>query len=121
MTNQEILEKAIQKAIDGGWIWMNRDGIESWRVLEDYAENQLEVTTTHHDKQRSQRYLPTTFIFNHDFAKALWGENWKSAELLDNIPKTDTYRIGTVEPCWAWHLKNMVIAEDPIAYLGENI
>jgi hypothetical protein len=51
-------------------------------------------------------------IFSHDFAKALWGE--------------DRYEVGTDHNQikvhgWKWHLKNMVVAEDPINYLGENM
>ena len=36
-------------------------------------------------------------IYNHKFAKTLWGAGWKH------------------------HLTRMVLSEDPIKYLGENI
>lgn len=93
-TNQEILAKAIQKAIDGGW-----NGVIfgwEWRLG-------LRIYRTHSD-----------FIFNHDFAKALWGE-WSREEL-----KAEYHNIYELEP-WQYHLQQMVIAEDPIKYLGENI
>ena len=63
---------------------------------------------------------PYSIIFNYDFAKALWGEHrlyyrdifpndeWNASELLDKC-------------AWHYHLQQMVIAEDPIKYLGENI
>lgn len=45
-------------------------------------------------------------IFNHDFAKALRGEK----KII----------VGMIEP-WKYHLQQMVIADDPIKYLGENL
>ncbi len=106
MTNQEILEKAIQKAIDGGYTNVPKFvGI----TIEQYAEDLL----TNDNK-------PYDIIFNHDFAKALWGEP-KEVDFgkrdsggmkIFGVPKT----IG-----WQYHLQQMVIAEDPIKYLGEHL
>ncbi len=50
-------------------------------------------------------------IFDHKFAKALWGDE-------------PLHRIKLTEPLmenWGYHLQQMVIADDPIAYLGQNI
>lgn len=47
------------------------------------------------------------FIFSHDFAKALW-------------PGVH-YEDETSYPAFEYHLQQMVIAEDPIKYLGANI
>jgi len=56
-------------------------------------------------------------IFNHDFAKALWGggvyANFYAGKHGDTI---DFKGLN-----WQGHLINMVIADDPIKYLGENI
>lgn len=108
MTNQQILEKAIQKAIDGGWkqpdptvVW--------WRSSEGITREAYGL------------------IFNHDFAKALWGDE------LIQYPEGDTYTVTallnpTPNFCrstelfvWQYHLQQMVIAEDPIKYLGEHL
>lgn len=43
-----------------------------------------------------------------DFAKAIWGED----QYLGN---------EVVKEGWREHLQQMVIADDPIAYLGDNI
>ncbi|RTK93202.1 hypothetical protein EKI60_06250 [Candidatus Saccharibacteria bacterium] len=101
MSTQEILEKAIQKAIDGGW----EHGIpaDHLQIVEDkggilfYYQNP-----------------PYDLIFNHDFAKALWGEE---AGVL-NFPEG---KIHLQSPLWQYHLQQMVIADDPIKYLGENL
>lgn len=95
MSNQEILEKAIQKAIDSGW----EDGKSV--DMADFAP------ILEHDPF----ILPIKgLIFNHDFAKALWGDGF--------LGKGDA---TLYKPAWAYHLKEMVIAEDPIKYLGENL
>ncbi len=47
---------------------------------------------------------------NKEFAKALWGE---SKSIKGNEP---WQTLG-----WEHHLKNMVVAEDPIEYLAENL
>lgn len=87
MSNQEILEKAIQKAIDGGWHGC--------------------CSTT---KRIIMHNEPFSIIFNHDFAKALWGKEDRQFR-----------SIGGWTQAWKYHLQQMVIAEEPIKYLGENI
>ncbi len=53
-----------------------------------------------------------------DFAKALWGDN--PQRLLDQYEPLD--ESGQVSlTAWEYHLQNMVIADDPIAYLGDNL
>jgi len=46
-------------------------------------------------------------IFNHDFAKALWGTDLTNVE-------------GYQQAAWAHHLQEMVIADDSIKYLRED-
>ena len=98
MSNQEILWEAINRAIEGGWD-------PSSELL--YYVNELECPV---------------IIFNHDFAKALWG----------NVPLyTGPFmRVGntSIEPkeclsatAWKYHLQQMVIADDPIQYLGQHL
>lgn len=110
MTNQQILEKAIQKAIDGGWDMGHKPDLEAYKQDASYLEKWLSLQTNEQ------------IIFNHDFAKALWGE-----EKVDmNLPKDEKmwgaddqmYYFGS---WWQYHLQNMVIAENPIKYLGENL
>lgn len=127
MTNQEILEKAIQKAIDGGWngkqylTWM-REEFFGGGGFNDYA----------------------SVIFSHDFAKALWGElrdvsgykhylegeyfndptveEYKQLSEDDREYKSWSYYAPVFDKLgWRFHLQQMVIADDPIKYLGENL
>ena len=103
MTNKQILETAIQKAIDGGWrgellgIVVRIDGAGTVRLENPFTNEEWSVEE---------------IIFNHNFAKALWGE-----ERIVNIKNYQALkRMG-----WQHHLQQMVIAEDPIAYLGSNL
>lgn len=96
MTHQEILTKAIEKAIDGGWNGLPgrpAEDLLTWVEGTDYR-----------------------FIFDHDFAKALWGDSDDERKVI--IGQTD-WRKWPLQ--WQYHLQQMVIADDPIAYLGDNI
>lgn len=115
MTDQQTLGKAIQKVCNAGL-----DNTLT-RVFRHAAELDELDFLLERMLDKNDVWYYKTWIFNHDFAKALWGEEWKSAEILEKLPKENTYKIGTITPCWQWHLQNMVIAEDPIKYLGENI
>lgn len=114
MTNQEILEKAISKAIDGGWDWpdssptVDMDKEKVWFMRFDDAELQ-------HWPVEMNIY---EMIFDHDFAKALWGD------FGDNntgyYPAREAWDEPDTIPHWQYRLQQMVIADDPIAYLGEH-
>jgi hypothetical protein len=131
MTNQQILEKAIQKAVDGGWsfalLWAAIEPDWKWMILD--GDETIEITDPHDRiSQGANRYWTIDwyrFIFNHDFAKALWGEfrqDWREYKDLDT---GETYfpllPPKLVNLGWEHHLQKMVIAKDPIKYLGENI
>lgn len=106
MTNQEILEKSIKKAIDGGWkepngntLSVDKDG----HLFSFFKDSSVRAYGYRSNLER--------LIYSHDFAKALWGEK----PYLDQGDGSESlYR-------WQYHLQNMVIAEDPIKYLGENM
>lgn len=109
-TNQEILQKAIQKAIAGGWSDYN--SLESLKLISTTANTiTLEGWVEYVEEgQIDESKTEITFnykelIYNHDFAKSLWG--YESGMFLD-------------PPVWQQHLKQMVIADDPIKYLGEH-
>lgn len=123
MTNQETLEKAIQKAIEGGWHTRNFCTLKgNYKHPED---------SEFHDLFGSWHNIsPLDIIFNHDFAKALWGEKKiVISEVYAPADDEDYYTFNDhntpisqeVETAWQYHLQQMVIAEDPIQYLGENL
>ena len=107
MSNKEILEKAIQKALDNGWqeFETKHRGRKEWEVSK---ENSLgypvpnAVITRVWGMPGQYEYRLNEIIYSHDFAKALW-------------PDED----GSIY--WRMHLERMVILDDPIKYLGEHI
>jgi hypothetical protein len=124
MSNQEILAKAVEKAIAGGWqpLHLGKEPIDK------------ELITVEHIMFSSD---PRMYIYSHDFAKALWGDATvpESEEIDDNQVKLGLYEAsggsyeGYLDFCdiefsgepWQYHLQQMVITDDPIKYLSENL
>lgn len=121
MTQAEIMEVVIQKAVDNGW----RPDVLTTGSAKDRARYVV--------KRPSQLY---GVLFSHDFARALWGDapvtidngcahdpqlNEDTDELSEywrsHFLNSWVYDI----PDWAFHLSKMVLADDPIEYLGENL
>ena len=93
MTDEEIIQKAVEKAIKNGWE-VNRGAfwIEGNEVLFS-------------NMQTSDDIIKMSFsqvIFNHDFAKAFWGIN---------IHWLDKQKIWAV-PEWQFHLQQTSILEN---------
>lgn len=107
MTNQQILEKAIRKAIDGGYDY-------STEPIMRHADTPKKLAAM----LLSNRYYMYYLIFNHDFAKALWGEEPAYGWGGDVIPAEPD---ETAEPIWQYHLQQLVIADDVFKYLEANI
>jgi hypothetical protein len=116
INKQLVLEKAIQKAIDGGW---EAHGV--FRQVEFLVDEDMALLVWY-DYGDEATFLgfrsENDVIFNHDFAKALWGE--RKVDRIEELPgRVKTYY--KTNSGWHYHLQQMVIAEDPIKYLGENI
>jgi len=119
MTDKEILEKAIQKAIDGGWAgaYPNQSDVShlvlwaelnNWKVIKVLFSSIVGETTKD----------VSSVIYNHQFTKALWGEKFINPEYTDD---TGSQVIGMHRTAWKHHLQQMVISDDPIQYLKDNI
>lgn len=149
MSSQEILTKAIEKAIAGGWNYDGRIGkYTKWRVaiVEDFTHDERPMFQIYDDSgytETTWNFPQFSLIFNHDFAKALWGEDtnrlwkcpacgysfeyYKHNETQEYCPNDGHKAKDVTEPKpvweqkWADRLQEMVIADDPIKYLGENI
>lgn len=106
MTNQEILTKAIQKAEANGWNdseW-NKDAL----IYGSAARHTFAI------------------IYRHDFCKALWGEPYfMNRQEFKEAGYRGSMGGGAIDlkkgAGWRYHLQEMVVAEDPIAYLGQNM
>ncbi|KKK69558.1 hypothetical protein LCGC14_2932830 [marine sediment metagenome] len=90
MTNEQILKKAIEKAIKNGWDKREFDC--------DFAE--------HHK-------CPEIIIFSHDFAKAFWGGK-RRMYLVEGNESNATIDGGE---SWKCHLQQMVLEKEPLKYI----
>lgn len=103
------------RAINGGWKHWS-EFPECWLYDED--------EDVFRDPDRGT-YQIEAIIFNHDFAKALWG----TGDTPNKLYWDRKYASGTGGPeydafdgeLWEFHLQQMVIAPDPLKYLGDNI
>ena len=89
MINEQILKKAIEKAVKNGWNGNNLMILEEGKILW--------VTKEYYQ-----------IIFSHDFAKAFWGTelNYRSKKCLS--PRGQN---------WQYHLQQMVLEKEPLKYL----
>ena len=110
MTNQEKLTKLIEIVVENGY---NKVDGKAW------------IHSIENDIPVNQWWL----FFNHDFAKAIWGEagihctNCHTSMFVNGS-------IGYSECCerwcdsqikyWEWHLQQAVISKDPLGYYWEN-
>ena len=95
---QQILEKAISKAIDGGWEAPSKHFEVSMfapdnRLVVFWGKSSLGAEEPNSNAER--------VIFNHDLAKSLFG-----SEIQNGQPK------------WRNALQYMVVQEDPVVALG---
>lgn len=55
-------------------------------------------------------------IFDKEFCKSIWGEEKMF------LPFSNTHQhVGDDITLWSWHLKNMVVYDNPIKYLDDNL
>jgi hypothetical protein len=107
MTDREILEKAIQQAIAGGFVTNLK--VYPYDVYENFV-------TVHYLDEDVDMHI-YEIIYSHDFAKALWGDGWAwftEGQSGDTLPSGNYIN-------YKGHLANMAVADDPIKYLEKNI
>lgn len=111
MSNEEILIKAIEKAIAGGWNIEVVGAFTDWEIDDNGLYDDRDYYTT-------ERVTPKEIIFNHDFAKALW-----SGLYMESLKVGEPGKILESKgmALWKHHLQQMVVASNPIQYLSDNL
>ena len=100
MTDKEVLQKAIEIAIENGW------------VLRPYLKPRVPSIEVIDSMIKTKRYMVD--VFSHDFAKAFWDEDTRPAYLKRNETPKYNYE-------WEYNLMMMVLEENPIDYLRKFI
>lgn len=124
MTNEEILKRAIEKAVENGYkkaiyeLCFIRGGLISKNLIADG------------EYERSNTYF--RLIFSHEFCKAFWGEHCISSCCEAIFSKDDNNfvycpkcnrTLGIDQDCkglgeaWKFHLQQMVLEPEPLRYL----
>lgn len=112
MTPQQTLQSAIDIAVKNGW---EHHGITDEGKMH-FTDRAVVV-----DWLRGGRDCMTIgdLMLDHTFAKALWGkEPTRSADMY-RCPGDEVGQVDTEN--WEHQLQQMVISEDPIAYLAANM
>lgn len=109
------MEKAINKADGNGWelpheaydFAVVRDGMIKFTSIDDETQDP------------GDWYMPVEcIIFDHSFAKALWGEDRVVGHtVINRIGK----EIEVWTPAWQYHLQQLAIAEDRMEYLKNTL
>ena len=116
MTKDQILKKAIEKAVKNGMVIRQR----GFDFIMDMKRRQLADYFI-----KEQLYYP--IIFSHSFAKAFWGEKdyWYDTKcscggigihMSDDTHHLECDRVKS-ERGYKFHLKKMVLEEQPLKYL----
>ena len=97
MKDEQILKKAVEKAVENGW---------------DYSFTKEEIDKLIKGYQ--------SFIFSHSFAKAFWGKEDIYDE--DGMPREKNgcfpeYTGSNEGLWWKVHLQQMVLEEQPLKYI----
>ena len=108
MANEQMLKKAIEKAEKGGF----NIEIFWWRLKNPRSSV--------HPSTRGMRFIDNNLskiaehsrelLFNHDFAKAFWGE--KGMTVFVNVDDKP-YQLNN----WQHHLQQMVLEKEPLKYV----
>lgn len=117
MSNQQVLKEVIEKAIERGWdphgladyeFWMAKTPVSELGIavsLNPAGGLDVEIAYEDFDYHR--------IIFDHEFCKALWGEEFIISHKANSIGQVGSWH----EPAWRHHLSQLAIAEDRIEYL----
>lgn len=114
MTDSQKLEEIIKTAIERGW-----DCPIGCKFVKYHSEfsDYIDFTSTY-QKLYSEHLFAV--LFNHDFAKAYFGEELLNDKTLYFDEGAETKSENNYSTAWAYHLQQCVLAENPISYYYDN-
>jgi hypothetical protein len=111
LTQQEVLLKALDKAVANGF---DEDEFDGWNLLSGAEKLSLL-------RQALEHCAYYSIIFRPSFAEALWGDDeYKNCRTCHRQHYDQTDMNDNMPP-WEYHLQEMVIADDPIEYLRSTL
>lgn len=124
MTNSQVLQQAIERAIEGGWqqdlVWIHGNVKDKKKAFLDKIEVDVSYIYYRDDIGFANYISIPELIFDHDFARALFGELASYDDMIKLIkhPSLDPIKASTVEP-WKYHLMALALSSDRISYLKD--
>ncbi len=111
MTDIEVLQEAIRIAVNHGLTgyWADR-----YRMCLELGELDYLTSSQIFEHGKSVEGL----IYDHEFAEALWGDKFINPVMRDD---TGSQVIAIKQTAWRHHLRQMVVADNPLEYLKENL
>lgn len=106
MTNKEVIEACVQKAIDNGW-----GGFHSCAVTSKKSRLTIHLKW---GENGSDSVTWDWAMFDFGFAKAFWGEEKRKVFVAFSEAPNDTY-VGS-EPAWKHQIKGLAVSKDRIEY-----
>ena len=111
MTNEQILKKAIEKAVENGWK-IDKEDEELLRDGELLDDGTIRLFYSQYEHIYK-------FLFSHDFAKALLG-NKKIVIGQKAVKKNHIIQyLPIIRIAWQYHLQQMVLEKEPLKYIEE--
>ena len=115
MKKEEILKRAIEKAVENGW-----EELELWGEIVDVDCEITEslrkrIWITYEDGD-GEMVMLRDLIFSHSFAKAFFSEKCSMGCACHSDCEHEI-----AIPAWQYHLQQMVLSPDPIMYLSKFI
>lgn len=98
MTNEEILNKAIDRATPNGFKY-------DFNIKYNSKKDRFEK-----NYKNFRRFEIKYIIFSHDFCKAFFGEEKIDFKSWDNFRPRMLYS-------WQYHLQQMILEKEPLKYL----
>lgn len=107
----------MEKAIASGWKFAGNNSDATIEVLnrDDYFGNDPYILVDWHMDIENTEFSIADIIFNHDFAKALWGDEEDGTEFVEGIfEEQPKHR-------WKYYLQQAVISPDSVDYLYKAV
>lgn len=115
VTTTDKLQKLIERAINKGW-----DVSHKFKIDDDSFEDITIINITFLGDGKWAEWKPqiNTLIFNHDFARALFGEHTETMMVQNNT--LNVHQVIDMDG-WRYHLQQAVVSKDPIDYMYEQV
>lgn len=132
MSDKDILEETLRIVLDNGWLSEKKmPSFKEWIVdIDGYTDcgdswseiRQLYKGSSDYGRTEFEWHSDLEILFNHDFAKILWGTSDICATCGQNVNHKEYWcDFPSSVQRWEYHLRLMVLIVDLRKYLRDNM